>query len=152
MWPTPMMQLFQQMVNARGTNGVCSWNFILLGCELWPGYRFLFLFLRKYKIETFRLPRLGGRKLSLSSEVKYLGVVMHNKLNQKRSTEERMKKALNALYQCRNSTGKSWGLSPKAIRWIYLAIVRPVISYGRVVWWSGLNKNLQWKILNKVQR
>ena len=41
----------------------------------------LILFSRRYKIETFRLPRLGVRGLPLSSEVKYLGVVLDSKLN-----------------------------------------------------------------------
>ena len=81
----------------------------------------------------FRLPKLSGRELPLSSEVNYLGVALDSKLNWKQYTKERMKKGLNALYQCRNSISKSWGLSPRVVRWIYLAIVTPVNIYGCVV-------------------
>ena len=80
---------------------------------------FSLLFSLKYKIEIFWLPRLGDWELPLSSEVKYLGVVMNSNLHWKRNTEERMKK------KCRNSIGKSWSFPPRTIRWIYLAIVRP---------------------------
>ena len=61
-------------------------------------------------------------------------------------------KGLNALCQCRNSKGKSWGLPPRGIRWTYLATVRPFITYGCVVWWCSLDKGFQRKILDKVQR
>ena len=135
--------------DAGGADGVYSWNF--LGYEQWPGINSdktdPILFSRKFKIETFRLLRLGGREFPLSSEVKQLSVVLESKLNWKRNTEERMK-GLNALYQCRNSIGKNWGLSLRAIRWIYLTIVRPVIISGCVVWWSDLDRSFQQKILD----
>ena len=51
-----------------------------------------------------------------------------------------------------NAIGRSWGLPPRAIRWKYRAIVRPVITYGCVVWWCALDKSFQRNILDKVQR
>ena len=52
----------------------------------------LILFSREFKIETFRLPRLGGKQLPLSSEVKYLDVVVDSKLNWKTNIEKIIKK------------------------------------------------------------
>ena len=49
-------------------------------------------------------------------------------------------KRLNVLYQSRNAIGTSWGLPHKAIRWIYLAIVRPVITCGWFVWCCAFDK------------
>ena len=46
----------------------------------------------------------------MSYEVKYLVVMLDSKLNWKGNTEERMKKEVNALYQCRNAIGKHSGL------------------------------------------
>lgn len=112
----------------------------------------LVLFTRRYKIGEFRRPRLDGIELSLSSEAKYLGVILDQKLNWKRNSEERMKKGLNALYACRNSIGKSWGLSPKVVHWLYVTIVRPIITYGCLVWWPALEKSCQLQLLSKVQR
>ena len=51
------------------------------------------------KLKPFRLPRLGGREIPLSSEVKSLSVVLDSKLNWKQKTEERMKKGLHAFYR-----------------------------------------------------
>ncbi|KAL7725516.1 hypothetical protein ACLKA6_010086 [Drosophila palustris] len=41
------------------------------------------LFTRKTKIESFRLPTLGGTQLKLSKEAKYLGVILDSKLSWK---------------------------------------------------------------------
>ena len=81
----------------------------------------------------------GIWEVPLSSEVKYLGVALDSMLNWKRKTEERMEKGLNTLY-------KSWALPTRVIRWIYLPIVRTVITYGCVVRWSASDKNFQLKI------
>ena len=63
-----------------------------------------------------------------------------------------MKRGENALNQCRNSIGKSWGLPPSVIHRIYLVVVRPVITYACVVWRGALDKTFQPKILDKFQR
>ena len=39
------------------------------------------LFSRGYIIKTFKLPRLNDREFPLSSGVKYLGIILDNKLN-----------------------------------------------------------------------
>lgn len=33
-------------------------------------------------------------------------------------------------------TGKSWGLHPKMSLWLYTTVVRPILTYGSVVWWT----------------
>ena len=32
--------------------------------------------------------------------------------------------------------GVTWGLNPKAMNWIYTAVVRPAVLFGAVIWWS----------------
>lgn len=49
---------------------------------------------------------------------------------------------------CRNAFGRSWGLSPKALWWIYTAIVRPTISHGCLVWWPRVEIKTAKKSLN----
>lgn len=100
----------------------------------------LIFFSCSHKIETFRLPILGGKALPLCAEVKYVSVIPDNKQNWIRNTEGRIKKGLNALYQCRNSMCRIWRVPPWDIHWIYYAIVKPVITYGYVVSWSILGK------------
>ena len=60
--------------------------------------------------------------------VKYFGVFLDNKLNWKRNIEERIKKVLNALRQCRNFIGKSWGLPPGPfVGYIWLLLGRVLL-------------------------
>ena len=45
-------------------------------------------------------------------------------------------------------TGRSSGLNPKIAFWIYTAIVRPMLSYGALVWWLRAKKKQQLCNLN----
>jgi aminopeptidase-like protein len=45
-----------------------------------------------------------------------------------------------------------WGLKPKVLRWIYIMIIRPVLTYGSMVWWKRVNYNVSRMALNKIQR
>lgn len=112
----------------------------------------LVLFTRKRKIPNFTLPKLDGTTIVLSSEAKYLGVILDSKLTWKRNVEERMKKGLNALYACKRTFGKRWGLQPRIIHWMYTAIIRPIISYGSLVWWTATEIKSYLNELYKVQR
>ena len=48
--------------------------------------------------------------------------------------------------------GKAWGLNPTNMRWIYTAMIRPVITYACTSWVGGLNKKYLVKKLARVQR
>ena len=71
-----------------------------------PSKTELVLFTRKYKVPSFRLPRLNGITLELWKEAKYLGVVLDPKLSWKRNAESRMQKALCAFNTCKKTFGK----------------------------------------------
>ncbi|WP_333765256.1 hypothetical protein, partial [Streptomyces sp. IBSBF 2390] len=98
----------------------------------------LVLFTKKTNIPAFNTPKLEGKRLKLSKEAKYLGVFLDSKLNWNRNVEERVKKAQAAFYLCRGALGKSWGLSPKLTCWILVAVVRPILLYGILVWWTAV--------------
>ena len=60
-----------------------------------------------------------------------------------------MKKELNVHYKRWNSIGKSGGLHPGQFAgYIWRLFDRLLLM--AVVWWR--DKNLQWRILNKIQR
>ena len=44
-----------------------------------------------------------------------------------------------------------WGLRPKVVHWLYVAIVQPTISFASLVWWPGC-QTASAKKLSKVQR
>ena len=41
-----------------------------------------------------------------------------------------------AFYQVRRAVGTTWGASPKVVYWLYTAVIRPMIAYAAVVWWT----------------
>jgi hypothetical protein len=59
-----------------------------------------------------------------------------------------MRKACIAYWQCRRALGKTWGLSPKVVAWLYTSVVRPILSYASLVWW----KRVEQKRLSHLQR
>ena len=62
------------------------------------------------------------------------------------------KKAKGILMQCRKAVGPTWGFTPKTMKWIYTAVVRPSLSYGAVIWINGLKTKKNITLLNSVQR
>jgi ribonuclease HI len=112
----------------------------------------LVLFTGKRKTPPFNTPSIGGKKLILSNEAKYLGVILDSKLNWSSNLTARINKAKTAFYLCRGAMGKSWGLSAKLTHWILTAIVRPILMYGVVVWWPKTKVKEHCKKLDGVIR
>jgi len=48
--------------------------------------------------------------------------------------------------------GVGWGPRPKVVHWLYVAIVRPTISFASLVWCAGCQTASAKKKLSKVQR
>ncbi|XP_046811157.1 uncharacterized protein LOC124420850 [Lucilia cuprina] len=81
-----------------------------------------------------------------------LGVNPNSKLSWKLNIQHRVKKATVAYYTCRKMFGMKWGLSPNIVKWMYTAIVRPILTYGSLVWWTSTKKKFVVDQLYKVQR
>lgn len=110
------------------------------------------LFTRKTRIDNFQPPSIFGCALSRSTSMKYLGVVIDSKLNWKQHLETKLAKASKAFWQCRRAFGRNWGLTPNIILWFYEAIIRPIVSYGSIVWWKRVELTTVQKSLEKFQR
>ena len=122
------------------------------GLSINPNKTDLVLFTRRRIIRDLVIPKVNGIELKLSTDAKYLGVILDSKMNWKRNTEERTKKATNAMYACRRMFGNRWGLQPYIVNWMYTAIVQPILTYGCVVWWEAVEKRNQLQSLTKIQR
>ncbi|XP_061729791.1 uncharacterized protein LOC133534609 [Cydia pomonella] len=96
--------------------------------------------------------KLYGRVLEMSDEVKYLGVTLDKELNWRKHVELTTTKALRVFGMCRTAYGKTWGLNPKVLRWIYTMMVRPIILYGCLAWWPRTLKSSCRETLMKIQR
>ncbi|XP_053968949.1 uncharacterized protein LOC128870357 [Anastrepha ludens] len=107
-------------------------------------------------INTFKtawnLPKLGNNELLLENYARYLGVILDSKLLWKHNVEERVKKASNALYACKRMLGVTWDLSPSMMHWCYTAVVRPILLYGTLVWWTATKTLTYLMPLERIQR
>ena len=109
------------------------------------------LFTHKRKINFVPLS-LNGQKVSLSKEARLLGITLDSKLSWKSHIKRITSKATTSLVQCRQIVGNSWGLKPVIMKWVYIAMIRPILTYACVTWVTGINKLYLRKKLSKVQR
>ena len=62
---------------------------------------------------------MNGTELKLSKQARLLGVTLDSKLTWKPHIIRITRKATAALVQCRQIVGKSWGIKPLIMKWIY---------------------------------
>jgi ribonuclease HI len=110
------------------------------------------VFSRKRKDKGITPLFLRAAAIPYVEEVRYLGIFIDNKLSWAPHCRAKARRASVALAQCRRAIGKTWGLSPKVILWLYTAVIRPVLSYGAVAWFPAVYKQEKLKHLQRVQR
>ena len=104
---------------------------------------------RKVKLQ---LP--NGTQVQPKELVRWLGIWFDYKLSFKQHIAIRISQAKNAFFRMARLANIQSGLSPHAIRQLYLACVSSVIDYGSPVWWRGqahITKELQ-KLQNLATR
>ncbi|KAJ8955141.1 hypothetical protein NQ318_009034 [Aromia moschata] len=153
-----------EAVVSRGPQNRCSWGLLaeaLQVVERWcleeglrvnPEKADLVTFTRKRKLGPLPEITLAGKVIPYKSSSKYFGVIIDSKLNWNEHIANRTTKATSAIWACRRAFGCTWGLRPRILHWMYTAIVRPVITYGAIVWWPGTRTDKARKQLDKVQR
>ena len=52
--------------------------------------------------------------------------------------KDRVWKANIVLYTCKKAIGLKWGMSPQMMPWLYIGIIRHILTYGIVTWWPIL--------------
>jgi len=82
-----------------------------------------------------------ARKLNSLKRWKYLGVTLDYELNFNEHIEGKMKKVKALLFLISKSIGKLWGPSPKLTK--FTGMVRPMLSYGAIVWGKTLKNTLK---------
>jgi len=82
----------------------------------------------------------------------FCGVGHHRILGLLKSLEEEKRLSLRALLTCRKIAGKSWGTSPRIISWLYLMVVRPILTYGVIAWGDRARLSTTKVKLHKLQR
>jgi len=99
-----------------------------------PSKTELVLFTNRYKIPQLNPPILNKCNLSFSDHARYLGLVLDKRLKWGLNNQERTKKATIALYSCKKAIGLRWGMSPRIVKWIYTAVVKPILHRDTGQW------------------
>ena len=90
--------------------------------------------------------------IAYSEQVKYLGILLDKHLSFNSHIAAITDKATKAFWACRSMYGKTWGLNPLMIFWIYSSLIRPIVLYGASVWWHRASTQFAITRLNKLQR
>ena len=80
-----------------------------------------------------------------------MGITIDDQLSWEPHIVNKINQAKKALYAARSSLGKMWGPSPKMMLWLFKVVIRPMITYGSMIWAHGLKGKLKNK-LRSLQR
>ena len=108
-------------------------------------------FTRSTKPESSKGLKMNGKAVPYSTSLKYLGITLTKRLLWTEHIKSKVMKGMQLLNLSKAVVGQNWGLSPDKILWIYTAMVRPLISYGSLVWGNSINKTTA-KQLTRLQR
>lgn len=121
------------------------------GLDINPQKTHIIPFTKRRKLIISGL-HMKGTLMTLSTEVKYLGIILDCKLNWNSHLKQIIDKATNALWLSKRTFGNKWGLRPIMIHWIYTTIIRPRITYASLVWWTKTKEKCAIQKLAKLQR
>lgn len=121
--------------------------------EINPSKTNLIMFTKiREKMENFKKCKLYNQELEYSTSTKYLGVILDRRLSWNEHINKQIEKATNSLWISKKIVGKLWGLKPKLTKWIYTAMVRPIISYASIIWWRKTEQAETQRKLESLQR
>ena len=95
---------------------------------------------------------LCGNKLEWVSSYKYLGLTITQDFSWRTHIEKVAQRATYTMINCRKMMSRTWGLSPRISRWMYISLVRPVLTYASMIWIKSTYIKAHMDILTKVQR
>jgi hypothetical protein len=64
------------------------------------------------------------------------------RLNLKEHVKQRTSKAYSSSWVCHRTLGKTWGLKPKIVKWLYTDVVQPMLMHVVVVYWQRSGHSL----------
>ena len=109
------------------------------------------LFTRK-RLNPEHFIKFEGKIIQYSESVVYLGVTLDSKLHWKVHIQNKINKAKKLIMGISNITQGAFGPCPKIMRWAFTGIVRPMLSYGALVWAHELNNEHLLDKLRKLNR
>ncbi|KMQ89895.1 lian-aa1 retrotransposon protein [Lasius niger] len=71
-----------------------------------------------------------------TGSVKHLEVILDAKLSWGKQLDFACGRACALLWATKRICGKTWGIGPAMMRWLYTALVRPLFMHGALLWWN----------------
>lgn len=108
----------------------------------------------KGKLDSGRLPiiKMEDSRIRFTTEIKYLGVILDNKLNFIMHAKYIRSKTINFIMALRRVSRDSWGLKSGIIRVLYNAVFIPIVNYGSGIWFEEVQKTHFKRHLYAAQR
>ena len=134
----------------EGLRAVEEWaaeSGLTLSCE--KTFATMFTWKRKWNYYPIVM---NGQEIQLVDRVTYLGVTLDSKLSWIPHISDKSAKASRCLLMCRRAVGKTWGLSPRVMMWIYTTMIRPILTYAVTIWAAGLETRTCELKLSRLQR
>jgi hypothetical protein len=85
-------------------------------------------------LKGLKEPTFLNKVIQLTNEVKYLAQTLDKGLTWMKQLGNAIIKAYKAFWTCRSMLGKTCGLKPKVVNWIYAGVVKPIVTYATTVW------------------
>jgi len=95
-----------------------------VGLSLNPRNTVIVPFTNRYKLQRMKAINLSECLIEVSNENKYLWITLDSKLSFKTHVDNTIDKCTRSLFTCRTSL--------RIIRWLYLMVVRPILTYGTI--------------------
>ena len=106
--------------------------------------------------KTRKIPRnnlrINGMEVPLTTETRYLGVQIDSKLTWNAHFDMIVTKAKRYLRQLVGALSKYWGPQPRLVKWIFLAVVKPRLTYAAVVWAHSIQTITKRQRLGQLNR
>ncbi|XP_067118873.1 uncharacterized protein [Centruroides vittatus] len=96
--------------------------------------------------------RIDGHRIKNSNNVKYLGILMDNKLTLKDHVHYAYEKAITTIHSLSSIARNKWGYNSKTCRLLYTAVIEPIITYSAEIWGTSAVKVHIRRKLQSAQR
>jgi hypothetical protein len=109
------------------------------GLSINPSKTVVIYFTKKRVLKGLKKPTIFGKKMQLFTEVKYLGLKADKGLTWGAQLDKVTNRAYRAFWICKGTFGKTRGLKPWVVQWVYTIVVRPIIIDA--AWFGGRGRN-----------
>lgn len=95
---------------------------------------------------------INSKKITFTNQIKYLGVIIDNKLKFIKHSDYVIDKAKKLFFKLSTFIRPTWGVHPDNVKTIYKQVIEPIICYASGIWSDALRYKHVTKKLLSLQR